>query len=258
MQELLQELERKPGTHKGENGRVGIVAGSADYTGAPAIAAEAALRTGCDLVRILTSGKISEVVASYSENFIVSGYPSKYFGRSSLKEARELADWADTLVVGPGMGDASSSALQRFMEEVDTPVVVDADAIGPALEADNSSMVFTPHSREAELIEQEYGSLSVFSEETGAVVLQKGPVDQVYSAEKYRNRTGTAAMTVGGTGDALAGVVGSLLSKGLPRTKAARLGSWINGKAGERAAERYGNGMLATDLVEEIPGAMWD
>jgi ADP-dependent NAD(P)H-hydrate dehydratase len=255
MNELLRKLERKPGSHKGQNGRVGVIAGSADYTGAPAIAGKAALRTGCDLAKVLTSSEVSDVVASYSEDLIVSSYRGKYFGKAAGKKARELVGWADALVIGPGMGDVSSSALERFLEEVEVPAVIDADAIEPALEVDSSNLVFTPHRREAEIIEEKYGSLPDFADE-GAVVLLKGPVDRIYAGRRHESKTGTPAMTVGGTGDALAGVVGSLLAQGLSRTEAARLGAWINGKAGEIAAEEHGNGMLATDLVEKIPDAM--
>ncbi|MFB6147877.1 MAG: NAD(P)H-hydrate dehydratase [Candidatus Nanohaloarchaea archaeon] len=255
MQELLEKLERKPGSHKGENGRVAVIAGSVDYTGAPAIASRAALRTGCDLVKLLVPEAISDVVASYSENFIVESYQGNYFGSQTLEAAEEFAEWSDALVVGPGLGQPEEEALQQLLSGVEVPAVVDADAIGPGCLVEPGNLVFTPHSSEAEEIEEERGSLSEFAEK-GAVILQKGPVDQVYSGEKYRNRTGTPAMTVGGTGDALSGVVASLLSRGLNRTDAARLGAWINGRAGELAADEYGNGMLATDLVERIPDAI--
>lgn len=255
MRKLLQELERNPDSHKGQNGRVGIIAGGADYTGAPAIAGKAALRTGCDLAKILTSSEVSGTVASYSEDLIVSSYRGKYFGKAAGEEARELAEWADALVVGPGMGDVNDDALQDFISDTEVPVVIDADAIEPALEVDSSNLVFTPHSREAELIENRYGSLPDFAEE-GAVVLLKGPVDRIYTGEHYESKTGTPAMTVGGTGDSLAGIVGSLLAQDFSRKDAARLGAWINGKAGELASGEFGNGMLATDLVEKIPEAV--
>lgn len=248
----MRKLERKPGSHKGQNGRVGIIAGSKDYTGAPAIAGKAALRSGCDLAKILTSSVVSDTVASYSENFIVSGYDADYFGPAALEQAEELAGWCDALAVGPGMGDVEVEALESFLSGVDVPVVVDADAIQPAMQADVSNMVFTPHRKEAEIIEQEYISLRDFADR-GAVVVQKGPVDRIFSGQRYENTTGTPAMTVGGTGDALAGIIASFLSQGLARTDAARLGAWVNGKAGEKAAEEYGNGMLATDMIEKIP-----
>ncbi|EGQ43905.1 MAG: putative sugar kinase [Candidatus Nanosalina sp. J07AB43] len=75
---LREKLDRNKNSHKGENGKVGIVGGSKDYSGAPALAAQAALKTGCDLTKIVTSEEVSDVVDSYSENLIVRSYPSGY------------------------------------------------------------------------------------------------------------------------------------------------------------------------------------
>lgn len=91
----------------------------------------------------------------------------------------------------------------------------------------------------------------------GAVVVVKGATDRIYTSnEVYENETGHPTMTVGGTGDVLTGVIASLISRGLNLEDSAKLGTWINGKAGERAAEKYGNGALATDMVEKIPEVM--
>ncbi len=257
MQELLDRLQRKPGSHKGENGRVGIIGGSIDYTGAPALSAEAALRSGCDLVKILTSEDSRDVVASYSENLIVGSYPSPYFDESGLDRAEELREWADALVIGPGLGEADEKAVRDFVSSTEKPVVIDADAIRPALDAELSRAVFTPHLGEAQMMEDRAGEpLEAFVENRGSIVVQKGSIDQIFtSSRKYENSTGTSDMTVGGTGDTLTGVIASLVSQGLNPVEAARLGAWVNGKAGELAADRYGHGMTATDLVEKIPEA---
>lgn len=255
MDELLEKLKRKPGSHKGQNGKVGVIAGSKDYTGAPALASKAALRTGCDLVRTLTSEPVREVVASYSENFIVDSYSSDYFSRKSISRAGKLAEWADATVVGPGMGSVKKEALTKAISRTEKPMVIDAEAIKPALEAELSKAVFTPHEGEAEAIIERHGSLGGFAESEDVVVVLKGATDKIHTPEgKFENSTGAAAMTVGGTGDVLTGVIASLMSQGLDLEEAARLGTWINGKAGEKAAEKYGNGVLATDIVEEVPG----
>lgn len=257
MEQLLTKLDRKPGSHKAENGCVGIIGGSVDYTGAPALAGKAALRTGCDLVEVLTSSEVSDTVASYSENLIVGSYESKYFNEGAVEAALEVSGWADAVVIGPGLGDPEASAIRSFVSETDTPLVVDADAIQPALETEITEAVFTPHQREAEDIEESYGSVQDFVSETGSIVVLKGNVDQVFvRGGKFRNTSGTPAMTVGGTGDTMTGIIASLISQGLELDEAARLGTWINGKAGGLATEEYGNGMLATDLIEKIPEAV--
>ncbi len=257
MEKLLEKLERDPGAHKGENGYVGVLAGSRDYTGAPALVGQAALRTGCDLARILTSRSSREVTASFSEDLIVRGYQSDYFDGQEMDAARELAEWADAVAVGPGLGDPDGEAVREFLSGSEVPAVVDADAVEPALEAGMKNAVFTPHSGEAEVIADRFGSVEEFVDEKRVVAVVKGSTDVVYTPEKtYRNETGTPAMTVGGTGDVLTGIIASLLSQGLEPRDAARLGAWINGRAGEKAEESYGNGLLATDLLEEIPRVM--
>lgn len=259
MEELLAKLDRKTGSHKGENGRVGVVGGSKDYSGAPALNAHGALRSGCDLVKILTSEEVRDVVRSYSENFIVESYGSGYFGEEAISEAEELSKWADAVVIGSGLSRPEELALKEFAEFSETPAVADADAIEPFINSDFSQTVFTPHEGEAEAIREEFGSVEKFVSETEAVVVLKGEKDEVFThEEKFENKTGHETMTVGGTGDVLAGVIASLISQGLEPGEASRLGAWINGRAGELAAEELGNGALATDIVEKIPEVLKD
>jgi ADP-dependent NAD(P)H-hydrate dehydratase len=252
MEEILCKINREKDTHKGENGKVAVIAGSKDYTGAPAIAAKAAYRSGTDLVKILTSEQIQDTVASYSENLIVSGYSGGYFTEEDVDQAEELLEWCDAAVIGPGLSQPEPGAVKQLLEKTDAPVIVDADAIEPAAERDRDNVVFAPHKGEKKHIEDRSSSVEDFATEDRVVVV-KGKVDKIYSEKRYTSRTGSAAMTVGGTGDMLAGIIAALISQGLSLTEASRLGVWLNGKAGEKAAEAYGNGALPTDMIEEIP-----
>ncbi len=254
MDQLFSKLERDPESHKGENGYVGVIAGSIDYTGAPALVAEAALRSGSDLSKILTSEYSMNVVAGFSENLIVKGYPSGFLDERAVEDALELLEWSDSAVIGPGLGDPDPEAVEEIVDGAETPLVIDADGIEPALEAGVGDAVFTPHSGEAEAIVERFGSIEDFVEEKSVVAVVKGSTDVVHSpGETFEVDKGTAAMTTGGTGDVLSGIIASLVSQGLELHDAARLGCWINGEAGERAAEEYGNGLVATDLVEKVP-----
>lgn len=248
-------LNREPGSHKGENGKVGVIGGSVDYTGAPALSAQAVLRTGCDLVRVLTSNSVKDVVRSYSENLIVEGYNSEHFERESLQGAEELAEWSDVVVIGPGMGEPDSEAVRELAERTEKPLIVDADAIEPALDSNISNAVFTPHRGKAELIREKFGSLEGFvDEKDDVVVLLKGTEDRIYSEEGVETvSNGHPGMTVGGTGDVLTGIVASLISQGMSKREAAVKAAEINGLTGEKAGEEFGNGLVATDLLEEIP-----
>lgn len=257
MDELLSRLSTDAGTVKGENGRVGVVAGSVDYAGPPALAGHAALRTGTDVVRVLTSEEVLAVVAGYSPNLLTSRHTGDHLHEDSVSKATTLAEWSDALVIGPGLFDPDDAAIRRIVEAVEVPLVVDADAIVPALDADFGEAVFTPDAMEVEEIEARFDSLESFSTETGAVVVSTGSADEIIDGDRrWENDTGTPSMTVAGTGDTLSGVIASLLGQGSSLTDAARLGTWTLGTAGELAAEEWGTGMMATDLIERIPEAM--
>ncbi|MFT4893000.1 MAG: ADP-dependent NAD(P)H-hydrate dehydratase [Candidatus Nanohaloarchaea archaeon] len=258
MRKLLDKLERRSDSHKGENGRVAVIAGSQDFAGAPALSAKAALRSGCDLVKILTSEHVSDTVAGYSENFIVDSHEGGYFGEDAVDKALKLDEWADVTVVGPGLSEVDRVALQEFLELAESELVIDADAIAPAVRKGIKG-VYTPHSGELEHIVESYGSEEDFVSDTGSILAVKGEKDIIYTEEdSFEISRGTSAMTVGGTGDVLTGIVSSFISQGLDLVEACKLGVWINDKAGELATEDYGNGMLATDLIEKIPEAIQD
>ncbi|THE65574.1 NAD(P)H-hydrate dehydratase [Salinadaptatus halalkaliphilus] len=237
-----------------DNGCIGIVGGAVAYPNQPALVGQAALRTGSDHVRALVAEPIYEIVASHSPNLLVDRYAGEQFDDDAVDRTRELSEWADAVIIGPGLVDADPGALRDAVDAIDVPVVVDALAIEPALEADLSNAVLTPSGSEDDPIRDAYGSLESCTVETDAVVALTGEVDEIVAdGDRNRNETGTSALTVAGTGDTIAGIVGSLLGQGLERADAAELGAWILGKSGELATAEYGPGMVATDVIERIP-----
>lgn len=249
MKELIEKLQRDPETHKGENGKIGVIAGSKDYAGAPSLSAKAALRAGCDLTTILTSRSVSSTVSGYFESFIVRDYNSDYFDMEALEQALELDKEVDVVVIGPGLGNPEPEAVREFIRKCESLVVIDADAIKYVDSNTVEKAVLTPHKTEFEKIKDSMDSIL----DRENVIVAKGPTDTVYSGNKECEiDVGHPTMTVGGTGDVLTGIIASLISQGLNIEEAARLGTWMNGKAGEKAAEEYGNGALATDIIEEI------
>jgi hydroxyethylthiazole kinase-like uncharacterized protein yjeF len=269
--ELIDRLPPS-GQSKGDSGRVGVVAGSVEFPGPPVLAGEAALRTGADVAKVLTSEEILNAIGGYTPNLLLGRYTGEHLSGDSAGKALALAEWGDALVVGPGLGQPSRKAVGRILSEAGVPLVVDADAIQPALgalsEGGNSAdrgpargsfseAVFTPDDHEIDQIEREYDSLEAFSAATDAVVVAKGAEDRILRGDdQWTNETGTAALTVAGTGDTLAGILGALLGAGFGRVDAARLATWVIGRAGELAAEEYGVGITATDVVERIPAAV--
>ncbi|MFD1562938.1 NAD(P)H-hydrate dehydratase [Haloarchaeobius amylolyticus] len=237
-----------------DNGRVGVVAGSVEFPNQPALVGRAALRTGSDHVRALVADPIYDIVAGHSPNLLVDTYGQRGFADGAIDRTFELADWADAVVIGPGLVDADPSAMREAVDGIDVPIVVDALAIEPALDADLSNAIVTPSSSENGPLYESAGSLETFSEETGAVITLTGDVDVIIAnGERLENETGTSAMSVAGTGDTLAGIIGSLLGQGMDRRDAAELGAWILGKTGELATAEYGPGVVATDVIERIP-----
>ncbi|WP_436344916.1 NAD(P)H-hydrate dehydratase [Natronorubrum sp. FCH18a] len=251
LQRTLSNISEESGI---DNGRVGIVGGAVEYPNQPVLVGRSALRTGSDHVRAFVADPIYEIVASHEPNLLVDRYAGEQFEESAVERTREMSEWADALVIGPGLVDADEDAVCRAIETVDVPTVVDALAIEPALEADLSNAILTPSGKEVDPIEDAYGTLEAFSEETGAVVTLTGNVDEIVAdGERTSNETGTSALTVAGTGDTMAGIIASLLGQGMDRSDAAELGAWILGKSGELATAEYGPGVLATDVIDRIP-----
>jgi ADP-dependent NAD(P)H-hydrate dehydratase / NAD(P)H-hydrate epimerase len=253
--------------HKGSSGRI-LVIGGGPYSGAPALAALAALRAGADIVTAAVPAAISEIVASFSPNLIVSKLSSNILCPDDLFLLSDLINSHDVVVMGMGLGRASETLeTVRKILPFCRKAILDADAfyalsssIFESL-AGNCELIVTPHAGEfahlretgtPDNFEARTKAVREFSEEKGIVTLLKGKIDIISDGKQtLMNRTGNAGMTVGGTGDVLAGLTGSLFSRN-PAFLAAACAAYINGAAGDLAFERAGNGLLATDVVEKI------
>jgi hydroxyethylthiazole kinase-like uncharacterized protein yjeF len=257
--------------HKGENGRVLVIAGG-PYTGAPSLAGMAAYRVKVDLVHIATPKPSFNAVASYSPNFIVHKTSGDQLTRGDLPQLRLFAKKVDAVLIGNGLGNSPETydAVQAFVAECDKPLVIDADGIGAV--AENLSVlsgktgVITPHAGEfatlskiklSDTVEERIDPVRELAKRLGFTILLKGHVDIISDGAKVKlNRTGNPGMSVGGTGDVLAGETVALLSKGLRPFDAARLAAFINGFAGDLAYEDMGFSFLATDVIDHIPRVM--
>jgi NAD(P)H-hydrate epimerase len=262
----LLRLDRDPQSHKGDHGEV-LVVGGGPYTGAPTLAARAALRAGADLVRVACPEGIAREVQGFSEDLIVRPFAGDHLVPGHVQRIAALAAEHDAVVFGPGLGDHEETleAVRSFLDVYEGTAVVDADALQVVPEVETgATLVCTPHQGElvkmggetdedwrerADLVER-------FAAETGHVLLVKGAYDVISDGERTRvNRTGNPGMTVGGTGDVLAGVTGALACV-LPPEHAAAVGAFANGRAGDRVLEEQGYGLLATDLIETVPYAL--
>ena len=268
--------ENDPHSHKGQNGIV-MVVGGGPYVGAPVLASLAALRSGADLVHLFVPRSIYFQASSFSPEIIVhpigqSG-GSDHLGVESVLELTEFSKGCHSAVIGPGLGRHQDTwkAVGRFINGVDIPLVMDADAIYTIKHRmyilSGKSIVLTPHQGEF----RELMDISAFPDDTnalsemvrrkareiGVTVLLKGMIDVITDGHQVRlNDAGHPAMTTGGTGDVLSGITGALLARGMDPFRSARLSAFICGTAGERAGCEKSFGMVASDVVDRIPDVL--
>ena len=251
--------------HKGDSGRVGILAGSPGMTGAAVLCASSALHAGAGLVGV-----------HVEENFLphlAAAMPPEAMVRASadpVKEAFEAGH--DALVIGPGLGNAGkiyqAMLLARLADEI--PAVIDAEALNWLAAAERLDLlrkwhVITPHPGEFKRLAPDLAGMKreeavkEFVEKYPCTLLLKGARTLVGKAGTVTrfNPTGHAGMASGGQGDVLSGVIGALLGQGVKGPDAAALGAWLCGRAAERC---LGDGpvCLASGTVRALGGAMGD
>ncbi len=263
---------------RGRTGRV-VVVGGGPYAGAPALAGLAALRSGAERATVVAPRGASESVQSFSPNLVVRAVGSGRFCPSDVPEILEFVRAAPPRALAVGMGAGAHpetiEALRTLLRELvgTVPLVVDADALAALPTAEeiaerpaSAGLVATPNTGEFERVfggvaggprERTSADVARIAAERRLMLLVKGPSDLGSDGESsFENAHHHAAMTVAGAGDVLAGVVASLLAQGLSPLHAARLGTYWTGEAGQRAAARRGFGLLATDVLDELPAAL--
>lgn len=277
--DLLKLNKRLENSHKGDNGKVLIIGGSKEYSGAPAIAGMSAIASGADLVYIMAPESSANSIKSYSPDLIVKSLKGDYLNLQHEEEILEIIEKVDAILIGPGssQNDETAKLFNKLAVKIKKPYVLDADAlklIKKELIKNNKDIVLTPHQSEfntfynglidsnknIKINRTDFNSVndkinylqSVTSSFKGVTVL-KGELDFILQGSKIKiNSTGNSAMTVGGTGDSLAGLIVGLISQSLTPFDAGSIGAFIHGKAGEDAFEKYGNGFSAVNLKEFI------
>jgi len=249
---------RKPDSHKGKNGRVLVVAGSIDYVGAAYLAGMAAFRAGVDAVVVAAPDKVSWAINCLSPDFITKKFRGDFFTAAAAAEIVKMSKGFDVTLVGNGLG--KNAGTLKFAAAVCTKIkglkVIDADAIAAVRLQDVRNAVFTPHHAEYDLLLRNSGcnDSNVQKAVDSNVILLKGKIDKIIAKDKIAyNKTGNPGMTVGGTGDVLAGLTAGLLAQEKDLFKAACAAAYVNGKAGDLLLKKYGYGFTANDLVEKLP-----
>ena len=280
---------RQKNSNKGTYGKVLVVAGSKNMSGAAYFAAAAAYRMGAGLVRILTANENREILQQQIPEAILTTYETLDNGISEagMTAVREAVDWASVIVLGPGLGlsDASAELVTYVIRECKVPLAVDADGLNiisrmiseqvPAEEGTEGRIrclanflppetILTPHKKELsvltgiplpDLINCLIDSSASCTYNNDLVYVKKDARTIVsFGNADYINVSGNDGMATAGSGDVLAGMIGGLLAQGETAKRAAMTGCFLHGLAGDAAAKKKGpHSMLASDILEAIP-----
>lgn len=262
--DLLKIKIPEKDSHKGQNGSVLIVGSNPDYVGAVVFAAEAALSQGIDLVFIMAPESSANIIKQYNPEFIVRSVPGNVLSMDAYDAFLDLESKVDAILIGSGSGlmEETSDLFNEIISTTKKQVVIDADAlklVSKDMLTDN--IVVTPHAYEfkqlfggdvPEKLEDKVELLMDLSKEYDCNILLKGVIDVITCPDDYKlNRTGNQGMTIGGTGDLLAGLIVALATKNT-LFEAAYLSSFILGKAADKVLEEKGFNYRIKDILKEL------
>ena len=270
-------------SHKGTYGKLLVIGGSKGMSGAAYLSAKAAYRTGVGMVKILTSTSNREILQTLIPEALFSTYEDK----ESLKED---LNWADVIVIGPGLGTSQEArdVLKDVIDNVNLPVIIDADGINIlAMQMDDLGIedtrqrieylkgnlpvttILTPHLKElsrllkiplSEISDNMIDTANQCTYNNKVIFLIKDAKTVVtYNGMKYINRSGCSGMSTAGSGDVLTGIIGALIGQKMKAYKATCLATFIHGLAGQIASAKKGEySVIASDILDSIEQVLMD
>ncbi len=268
--------ERPPAAHKGDFGKVLVLAGSTGLTGAAALASMASLRCGCGLTVLGIPESLNPILEEKCTEVMTRPLPQTPEGTLSIaaeKEILRLIEWADVLAMGPGLSacEETRELIRRVVRKCRKPMVLDADGINAfegrkdLLETGRQSCVLTPHYGElGRVTGLSVGDIAAhrieIARETALsmkkVLVLKGAPTVIGdpAGRVFINATGNSGMATAGSGDVLTGIIAGFLGQRLAPLDAALCGVYCHGYAGDVAAEAKGErGMMAMDILNSLP-----
>ena len=258
-EEFLREAlpRRKADGHKGTFGKVLVIGGAVGYTGAPCLTAAAAVRSGCGLVFLGAPETIWPIEAVKCTSAMPFPLPDEegLLRKDALQKIMEKLADCDVLALGPGLGrsEGVTELVCELLRKTEKPVVLDADGINAlsghidVLDQRRGRVtILTPHDGEFARIggdlskEDRLWAGRSFAKEHGCILVLKGHRTLIAAPQGnvLVNTTGNSGLAKGGSGDVLTGIISSLLAQGATAIRAAALGVWLHGRAGDLAAER--------------------
>lgn len=265
---------RAADSHKGTYGTLLTLCGSYGMAGAALLCARGALRSGVGLLRAAVPQSVYPLLVEAIPEavFLPVSDQNGCFSAAAIPALTDALATADAVVVGCGMdrGEDQTAVVRHVLSHSPVPVILDADGINAVSmhilreETRSAPLILTPHPGEmarlmglstAEVQADRQAVACRLAQETDAVVVLKGHHTLIAAPDGtvMENPTGNPGMATGGSGDVLAGIVGSLVAQGLAPYEAAVCGVYLHGAAGDLAAARHSrHGMLPTDLIEEL------
>ena len=271
--------QRNPDSHKGTYGHAFIIAGSPGKTGAAAMAAQAAMRVGAGLVTIGIPAALNQILAIKVTEAMTEPLPDAsagFLGMDAWQRIQEVLPGKNVVAVGPGISDREETAALVFkiLETAAVPLVIDADGLNAVarnpdiLKKAKAPVILTPHPGEmarltgttTQVVQTDrIAAARKFACEFGVTLVLKGARTVIAEpgGHAYINPTGNPGMASGGMGDVLTGMIAGFLAQGCDALFSAQLSAFLHGHIGDRiSAQRGCVGILATDIINEIPGAL--
>ncbi len=263
--------------HKGSFGKIGVLGGSTGFAGAPVLAGTSALKLGCGLVKLAVPERIESRIVSRCPELTTVGLVDNKKGIvfEAISGIKKMIEEVDILAVGPGLGVTTDTRelIKVILSEANIPVVLDADGLNAITDLDifnrsKSEIIITPHPGEMarltglkikEVNQNRVNIARDFAGKYGVYLVLKGASTVIAfpDGRVYINPTGNDGMASAGSGDVLTGMIASLLGQGLEAEKAAVLGTYLHGLAGDIAAEKLTPySLMANDITENIPAAI--
>jgi NAD(P)H-hydrate epimerase len=253
-----------------------VIGGSEFYSGSPAFSALAAFRAGVDMVRIFAPKRAADIIASFKPDLAAYPLEGSHLTKEHLsilvsmtEAAKAAARGKIAVVIGGGVGrtEDTQNMILEYLNQISVPAVIDADGIHAIAKKPDAiarkPFLITPHSSEFLLLtgkavegftnEEKVKAVQEEAFRLKTTILLKGPTDVISNGrETTLNKTGSGFMTKGGMGDTLAGIAGALIARGINPYEAGQAAAYINGMAGDLAGRKFGESVMASDLIDAI------
>lgn len=269
---------RENNSQKGDYGKVLVIGGKEGMTGAPALAAEAAMRMGAGLVTVGICESLNPIMEQKLTEPMTCPLPEEngHLSKAASDKIKQLMKGCDSVLFGPGIGtdDDIYFLLKEVMENCSVPLIIDADGLNvlsihpELLEICNCNLIFTPHEVEmgrllkqplSHITENRISVSSFYAQENGLTLILKGHHTIVTAADgtQYINITGNPGLATGGSGDVLAGMTAALAARGLKEDIAAAVAVYLHGLSADLAAQELGeDSIIASDIIKYLPKAL--